>query len=32
VRTTQKYIADDIQRRQDAVKGLPKIVPIRKQA
>jgi len=31
VRTTQKYIADDIGRRQEAVNGLPKIVPIRQK-
>jgi hypothetical protein len=30
LRTTQKYIAEDMQRRQEAVKGLPKIVAIRK--
>jgi integrase len=31
VRTTQKYIADDMTRRQQAVQSLPKIVPIRQK-
>lgn len=30
VRTTQEYIADDLANRAAAVKGLPKVVPIRK--
>jgi integrase len=31
VRTTQRYIADDIGRRQEAVNGLPRVVAIRKK-
>lgn len=31
VRTTQTYIPDDVARRQEAVKNLPKIVPIRQK-